>query len=48
MPGWKMKPRCPHCNWMLKLLSFEKIPPPGDYFHYDVKKEETITWQSRN
>ena len=48
MPRWKMKPRCPHCNGMLTLLSFEKIPPPEDCFHYDVKKENLVIWQLRN
>jgi len=42
MFGWKFKPYCPYCGGKLKFLRFETIPPPGDYCHWDVKKEDLV------
>ena len=46
--GKRMTPRCPYCGGNLVVLSFEKIPPPGDYFHYEVKKHERVSWEIMN
>jgi hypothetical protein len=45
LPGWKMKPRCPHCGGMLKFLRFEKIPPPEDYFNWHCRNPKSINME---
>jgi len=45
MPGSRFKPRCPFCGGMLKKWGMQTIPPPGDYFHWEVKKETLAVWE---
>lgn len=43
MYGRQFKPYCPYCGGQLKFLRFETIPPPGDFLHWNVKKEDLVT-----
>lgn len=45
MFGWKSKPYCPYCGGKLRFERFETIPPPGDFFHWEVKKEDLVKFE---
>ncbi len=45
MPGWKCKPYCPYCGGRLKFERFETIPPPDDFLHWEVKKEDLVKFK---
>ena len=47
MPGRRFKPRCPYCGGMLRKTGMQTIPPPGDFLHWEVKKETLIVWEIR-
>jgi hypothetical protein len=44
----KLIPHCPICGGLLKPIAFFRIPPPGDFFHVDVKKEQIVRWEIVN
>lgn len=48
MPGRKFKPICPFCRGMLVLWSYQTIPPPGDYFHWEPNGKKMVDWIIRN
>lgn len=48
MPGRRFKPKCPFCGGMLEIWGLQTIPPPGDYFHWKVKRKNMVVWDIRN
>ena len=45
MFGWKCKPYCPYCGGKLRFERFETIPPPGDFCHWEVKREDLVRFE---
>lgn len=48
MPGRKFKPVCPKCGGFLIFSGYQTIPPPGDYFHIEINRENHVVWLIRN
>ncbi len=46
MNRWKFKPLCPHCGGMLEFVRFTTIPPPEDDLHWEIKKEDLVSWRN--
>ena len=46
MTGWKFKPMCPHCGGFLCFIGFQKIPPPDDHYHWDIKNSDLVRWKN--